>query len=173
MQMWESVPWMTSWSSPVIDVNKEIPLSANQLIEKFTGTQVKKALSDKRNIKIIFAGVGTNSAIDSIGDGEVPELFSTAFGFNGSTHAIPVAGKRGSFVRVYLNKKVSLVIMLLNSCDLFSKYSNNTGWDCPYTGLTCVHCMVLLRQQEQPQHNFMSRQSCDKEAKCYIKSIHL
>ena len=91
--MWESVPWMTSWSSPVIDVNKEIPLSANQLIEKFTGAQVKKARSDRRSIKISSAVVGTNSTIDSIGDGEVPELFSTAFGFNESTRAIPVAEK--------------------------------------------------------------------------------
>ena len=36
-QMWENVPWMTSWSSPVIFVEKEIPESTNQLVEKFTG----------------------------------------------------------------------------------------------------------------------------------------
>ena len=157
--MWESVPWMTSWSSPVIDVNKEIPLSANQLIEKFTGAQVKKARSDRRSIKISSAVVGTNSTIDSIGDGEVPELFSTAFGFNESTRAIPVAEKWRRVMRVYLNKKVSLVIMPLNSCDQFKIYSN-AGWACTNTGFTYIHCMVLLRQQEQPQHNFISPQSC-------------
>ena len=37
-QIWTSVPWMTSWSTPVVHVNKYIPNGSNQLIEEFIGT---------------------------------------------------------------------------------------------------------------------------------------
>jgi len=36
-KIWEAAPWMTSWSTPVIPVGKQIPLSTNQLIEKYYG----------------------------------------------------------------------------------------------------------------------------------------
>jgi len=32
---WEAVPWMTSWSTPVIHVGQHIPLSSNKLTEKY------------------------------------------------------------------------------------------------------------------------------------------
>ena len=39
-QAWEAAPWMTSWSTPVIHIGKQIPLSTNQLIEKYYGMSV-------------------------------------------------------------------------------------------------------------------------------------
>jgi hypothetical protein len=36
-QIWTSVPWMTSWSTPVVHVNKYIPKGSNQLIEEYIG----------------------------------------------------------------------------------------------------------------------------------------
>mgnify|MGYP002803520106 CR=1 FL=1 len=34
-KIWTSVPWLTSWSTPVVHVNKYIPNGSNQLIEEF------------------------------------------------------------------------------------------------------------------------------------------
>jgi len=34
---WAAVPWMTSWSTPVIHVGKQIPSSSNRLVEKYHG----------------------------------------------------------------------------------------------------------------------------------------
>lgn len=34
-KVWKAVPWMTSWSTPIIHVGKQIPTSTNQLIEKY------------------------------------------------------------------------------------------------------------------------------------------
>ena len=36
-EVWTSVPWMTSWSTPVVHVNKYIPTGSNQLIEEYIG----------------------------------------------------------------------------------------------------------------------------------------
>ena len=36
-EVWTSVPWMTSWSTPVVHVNKYIPTGSSQLIEEYIG----------------------------------------------------------------------------------------------------------------------------------------
>ncbi|XP_031553978.1 proprotein convertase subtilisin/kexin type 7-like [Actinia tenebrosa] len=41
-QMWKSVPWMTSWSSPVIHVNRAIP-STNKMTESYRVTREQVA----------------------------------------------------------------------------------------------------------------------------------
>lgn len=41
LQVWEASPWMTSWSTPVIHVGKQIPPSSNQLIEKYYGMSAR------------------------------------------------------------------------------------------------------------------------------------
>lgn len=38
---WAAVPWMTSWSTPVINVGKQIPSSSNRLVEKYHVTDDK------------------------------------------------------------------------------------------------------------------------------------
>ncbi|XP_048581194.1 proprotein convertase subtilisin/kexin type 7 isoform X2 [Nematostella vectensis] len=35
-KVWRGVPWMTSWSSPVIHVNRAIPAATNKLVQKYT-----------------------------------------------------------------------------------------------------------------------------------------
>lgn len=44
---WKAVPWMTSWSTPIIHVGKQIPLSSNRLLEKYdvSEDQVKEVVT--------------------------------------------------------------------------------------------------------------------------------